>query len=664
MEKSKIPFYSIKSQDSILEDSYNLVNFMKKNNIETLYELLSRSVDDPQWYWTSVNDDLNIKWKKPFKKVVDVSRGMPWCEWFVSGKCNIIDNIIQKNVEKHPLKTAFIFIDDNANKQEISFEELELQVNVFAIALDTLGVKKGDRVGIYMPMRIESFVALYACSKLGAVYVPIFSGFGKKALEQRLIDSNSTYLITSNSFRRRGKTIYLKEHWCDVFTSAFIKKIVVLENATSDKQDKTCSSSKCDNILSFKKIFDEASEQYDGNKKPDSEEMDANDPLFILYTSGTTGKPKGTIQTHGGFSVFAAHQSSYLIDLKPSDILFWYADMGWITGQTWIVHGSPIIGSTAVIFEDVLDHPYSDSWARSINELNVTIFGAAPTAIRQIIKRNIDLSSFRFDSLRMLVSTGERLNMDAWNWYYNNIGKNNCPIINLSGGTEIGGAILSMLPFLENVPTSVGVPVPGLDVDILNDSGESARDGNLVIKNSWPAMTRGLLNDKKKYIQTYWSKFPDVWYHGDRVQIDEKKMWYIVGRTDDVIKISGHRIDPGEIEEILTEYPAVVEAAVVGIPDYITGESLNAFCVLKKTDSLHPDLIIRRDLDKLLEQRVGRFVLPRSYFFVNELPKNRSGKILRRLIRNKLLGHTVSKDDLFIVENPDSLDSFDNAIEV
>lgn len=630
----------------------NLVQFMKKNCIDTLEDLLIKSVSDTEWYWNAVNIDLGIKWKQQFKKVINTEKGLPWCDWFVEGKCNIMDNVIQSNVEKHPSKTAFIFINRNGIKRKINYEELNMKVNVFASALKNIGVKKGDAVGIYLPMILESFVAIYACSKLGAIHVPIFSGFGKTALEQRLLDSNSSYLITSDLFHRRGKVINLKEHWNEVISNTYVKKIITVE-------EKKCNFDNKD-VFSYNQIFDEAYHKYDFSTKFESEIMDSNDPLFILYTSGTTGKPKGTIQTHGGFTIFCAHQSSYLIDLKPGDTLFWYADIGWITGQTWIVYGSPIIGSTAVILEDTLDFPSMDYWAKTIDEFKVTIFGAAPTAIRQIMRNNIDLSDFHFNSLRLLVSTGERLNKEAWIWYHSNIGKNHCPIINLSGGTEIGGAILSMLPFLDNMPTSVGVPVPGLDVDIFNDEGRSVDNGYLVIKNSWPGMTRGLLNDGKRYLKTYWSKFPNIWYHGDKVQLDKSNMWYITGRTDDVIKISGHRIDPSEIEEVLTSYPVVIESAAIGIPDILTGESVCIFCVLN--DPKVTNLVIssmKQDFEKLLISKIGKFLLPKSYYFVNELPKNRSGKILRRLIRKKLLNIDISKEDLLIVENPGSLRSID-----
>lgn len=679
----KVPAYSCSQKAS--DKKYNLIKFMKKNDIKTLESLILKSANDPTWYWNAVNDDLEIMWKEPFKRVLDLSKGLPWCEWFIEGKCNIVDSILKKNIKKNPNKLAFIFINSHGIKNRISYKDLDNYVNVFALALKSIGVKKGDVVGIYLPMNLESFISIYACSKIGAIHVPIFSGYGKRALEQRLNDSTAQYLITSTTFKRRGKTINLKDHWEEVFANTNVQKIILADEEifppiggntmlnsinsnylnSSNPSSLFLDTNDHDNNIflendqkkiSFKNIFNRF---YEICKKTiiseDSEKMDSSDPLFILYTSGTTGKPKGTIQTHGGYSVFSAHQAAYLVDLKSDDILFWYADIGWITGQTWVVYGCPIIGATAVVFEDVLDYPHSTYWADILDKLNVTIFGLAPTAIRQFIKYDVDLSSYSFKSLRLLVSTGEILNKDAWTWYHEKIGRGNCPVINLSGGTEIGGAILSTLPFLDNVPTSVGIPVPGFDVDIFDDNACSTDNGYLVIKNAWPSMTKGLLNDNARYMSTYWSKFPNVWFHGDKVKIDKNNRWFILGRIDDMVKISGHRIDPSEIEEILAGNTFIAETAVIGIPDSITGECLYAFCVLKNKSELPQLEDIQKDLQQMLIKKIGKFATPKKFFFVNDLPKNRSGKILRRLIKQKVLGNEVTASDLLILDNPSSL---------
>ena len=664
----QVPFFSINNLTSSTNlTSNNLVKFMKKNNIDTLQDLLTQSTEQFEWYWDKVREDLDIRWKQPYSKVIDVQRGAPWVEWFLGGKCNIIDNIIQKNIEKHPDKTAFIFVDRNGIKEKLTFRDLEFRIRVFTLALKNIGVKRGDVIGIYLPMRSESFISIYSISSLGAIHVPIFSGFGKLALEQRLIDSNSKFLITSETMQRRGKTITLKDHWKDVFRNTNVQKVVLVDTAAAVAaaavNDRFRYQNKQDNIFSYNHIYDTSLNNLDKYSNFDSEIMDSSEPLFYLYTSGTTGKPKGTIQTHGGFTIFSAQQAAYLIDLKSIDTMFWYADIGWITGQTWVVYGSPIIGACTVVFEDTLDYPTKDFWAKQIEKLKVTIFGAAPTAIRQFMQNNIQGSKYDFSSLRLLASTGERLNQEAWHWYSKNVGNNRCPIINLSGGTEIGGAILSMLPLLRNAPSSVGIPVPGFDVDIYDEDGKSINTGYLVIKKPWPAMTKGLLNDDERYITTYWSRFSNVWYHGDKVMVDEHNMWYILGRVDDVIKISGHRIDPSEIEEILTSHPSVIESAAVSIPDEVTGEAVHIFCILRDTTMTDQQVFaMKENLNILLTEKIGKFLLPKDIGFVKELPKNRSGKILRRLIRQKLVNNDIACDDLLLVENPESLDGIHSKI--
>ena len=629
----------------------NLISFMQKNSIETLEDLLAKSVGDTEWYWNAVNTDLNLRWKRPFTKVLDIKKGLAWPEWFGNGKCNIIDNVLQKNIDLNPNKIAFIFVNEYGIQTQISFKELGFRVQTFANALRKMGMKKGDVVGIYAPMNVRSFIAIYSVSLLGAIHVPIFSGFGKVALEQRLIDSKAQFLISAETMRRKGKTVSLKDHWNSTFETTEIKKIVLIDS----KEVNTLTDG---NIFSFDEMYENSFKDWEKNDIGvlHTESMNSSDPLFILYTSGTTGKPKGTIQTHGGFSVFSAHQSAYLIDLKTDDVLFWYADMGWITGQTWVVYGSPIIGATTVVFEDTLDFPEVDHWAKYVDRLKVSVFGMAPTAIRQFMRNDFDFSKYDFGSLRLLVSTGERLNKEAWEWYFEKVGSGKCSIINLTGGTEVGGAILSMLPFLKNVPSSVGVPVPGLDADIYDDQGNSATEGYLVIKKPWPGITKGLLNDDKRYIDTYWSKFPNVWYHGDKVTLDDECMWYITGRVDDVIKISGHRVDPGEIEQVVTSFHEVIESAAVGIPDEITGESIHVYCVLRNnsiSESVLPNM--RERIQRLLISDIGKFLLPKRINFVLELPKNRAGKILRRLMRQRIMNEKISENDLLLVENPDSL---------
>jgi acetyl-CoA synthetase len=388
-----------------------------------------------------------------------------------------------------------------------------------------------------------------------------------------------------------------------------------------------------------------------------TEVMDSEDPLFILYTSGTSGKPKGTVQVHGGYMVVSAQQASYLIDMKPQDVLFWYADIGWITGQTWVVHGSSLIGGTALVYDGHLDYPDIDTWCKLIQKNKVTIFGLAPTAIRNFMKENIKVDNYDFSSLRLLAMTGEPINKEAWVWYFENVGRKRCQIINLSGGTEIGGAILSASTIISPKPCTVGFPVPGFDADVFDDKGESTARGFLIIKKPWPSMSRGILKDWNRFIETYWSKYGNaVWYHGDIVYVDPADgLWYILGRADDLIKVSGHRIESAEIEGAISSHPAVAEAAVIGIPDKIRGESVIAYVILKASPSSKEKKSLKIEIVKVVESFVGKFACPKDIIFVEDLPRTRTGKLVRRMIRAKAIGENIGNQDVSIIENTESL---------
>jgi acetyl-CoA synthetase len=357
---------------------------------------------------------------------------------------------------------------------------------------------------------------------------------------------------------------------------------------------------------------------------------------------------------HGGFTIVAAQQTAYLIDMNPEDVLFWYADMGWVTGQVWVVYGSPIIGGTALVYDDALDYPTADTWCRLIEDHKVSIFGAAPTAIRLFMKNNVQASRYNFQSLRILAATGEPINSEAWTWYFENVGKRRCPLINLSGGTEIGGAILSVLPVMPLKPCTVGCPVPGFDADVFDDAGKRGSQGYLVIKKPWPSMTRGLFNSPSRFLDTYWSKYKNVWYHGDIVLVNSDGLWYMQGRADDVIKVAGHRIGTAEVEAAAASHPAVAEAIAIGRPDELKGEAV-VVCIVVK-DGHKMDSILIEEIIKRVEESIGRFARPQEVRIVAELPKTRTGKLVRRLVKAKIIGGNIADQDLSTVENPWSLD--------
>lgn len=606
----------------------NVARFMKKHRISDYRELVRRANSDIAWYWDAVNEDLGLEWQRKYDSVFDSSAGLPWTRWFLGGKCNIISNAIDRHAKVHPDKTAYIFAGEDGSKK-VTYGQLDYEVGRLASALKEAGVGRGDVVGIYLPMVPEAFYAAFACSKIGAVHATVFSGFSAPALKERLADSGAEMLITADIARRRGRDIDLKGQWSKAIEGTKVSRVVSVGGTHDNYDDFVKCHGSCQ-----------------------TEVMDAEDPLFILYTSGTTGRPKGTLQVHGGFMTVAAQQASYLVDMKPDDVLFWYADIGWITGQVWVVYGSPIVGGTSVVYEDALDYPDVATWSKLVERHRVSVLGAAPTAIRMFMRAGIpektDLSS-----LRMLACTGEPINSEAWNWFYDKVGGKACPVINLSGGTEIGGAILSALPVMPLKECTVGAPIPGFDADVFDDEGRQASEGYLVIKKPWPSMTRGILNDPDRFIATYWSKYKDSWYHGDIVLVDSDGLWYMRGRADDVIKVAGHRIGTAEVEAAVSSYPVVVEAVAVGKPDDLKGEVIVVCAVVKEGFAKEA---LKDEIARRVEDAIGRFARPDEVRFVAELPKTRTGKLLRRLVRARVAGESMEGQDLSTVENPASLE--------
>jgi acetyl-CoA synthetase len=623
----------------------NILQFMNKHQLATYQQLLKRSVENIEWYWNAVIEDLSLEWFHGYNQVYDSSEGFPRTKWFLDGKCNIVYNAVDRHAKSHPDKIAYIFENERGISKRISYQQLANEVNSLSIALKHADVKKGDVIGIYMPMIPEAFFSMFACSKIGAVHTTVFSGFGSQALFSRLQDCNAKILITADAMQRKSLHIDLKEKWIKVLEETNISKIITVGKTDSYNNKEIIN-------------YDEFTKNYYG-MSCNTEVMNSEDPLFILYTSGTSGKPKGTVQVHGGYMVVSAQQTSYLIDMKPQDVLFWYADIGWITGQTWVVYGSSLIGGTALVYDGHLDYPKIDTWCKLIQKYKVTIFGMAPTAIRNFMRENMPLDNYDFTSLRILATTGEPINKEAWLWYFEKVGRKQCPIINLSGGTEIGGAILSVSPIISLKPCTVGFPVPGFDADVFDDKGKHTAHGFLTIKKPWPSMSRGILEDWNRFIETYWSKYGnDIWYHGDIVFVDPADgLWYILGRADDIIKASGHRIESAEIEGAILSHHTVAEAAVIGIPDKIKGESVTAYIVLKKESPSSKELEknLKDEIVKIAGSLVGRFACPKNIIFVEDLPKTRTGKLVRRVIKAKALGENIGSQDLSTIENPESL---------
>ena len=622
--------------------SSNIFSFMQKHNITSLEELSKKATNDLEWFWKSVDKDIGIIWDKKYEKVFDFSKGYPWAKWFVNGTTNIILSSVEKFAKLTPDKIAYCFVSEDNSKIKLSYKDLELNINKLANGLKSIRIKKGDVVAIYMPMIVESIIAILACAKIGAVQTVIFSGYSYEALQVRLQDCNAKILFVSDGFKRKGKLISQKTAVIQAIKNTNVEKTVVVNYKKVDNYEKS------DSLVFYDELIANQSDSCE------TEIMDSEDLLFILYTSGTTGKPKGVLHSHGGFSVFAGHQAAYLIDMHQNDILLWPADIGWITGLVWNVYGLLEIGATAIIYDGAIDYPNYDRLWDLIDEFDVTIFGISPTAIRLFKKNHVEpLKNHNLEKIRNIPTTGEPIDEESWWWLFEKVGKKKIPIINLSGGTEIGGAMLSVFPGLKLKPTTVGVPCPGIVLDVLDDAGNSIQNkkGYLVVKSPWPGMTRGLLNDDKRYLETYWSRFDNIWFHGDYVLVDSDGLWYMHGRVDDIINISGHRLSTAEIEQCVISHPKISDAASVSVPDEIYGEAIIIF-IVPETQFKNENL--EAEVDQYIIDKIGKVAKPKNVFTLTDLPKTKTGKILRRILKSKLLHEPLG--DLSSLENPQVLD--------
>jgi len=619
----------------------NIYKFMKKYNISSLEELSQKAKDDLEWFWKSVDEDIGIIWDVPYSKIMDVSKGIAWSKWFIGGKTNIYKSSVEKFTKYTPEKIAYYFESEDGEKSQITYSELDSKVSKLSNGLKSLGVKKGDVVAIHLPMIEETIISILAAAKIGAIQTVIFSGYSSESLHVRLQDCSAKVLLISDGFYRKGKPISQKLSVETAIKNTSVEKTIIVTYKGVD-----------DYVKSEQVIFYDSLVSLQSNVCP-TESLDSEDPLFILYTSGTTGIPKGVVHTHGGFSVFAGHQAAYLTDIQTHDILFWPADIGWITGLVWNVYGMLIMGASAVIYDGGLDFPNSKRLWQMLSDYQVTIFGISPTAVRLFKKNNIEpLKLFPLDKIKNIPTTGEPLDEDSWWWLYEKVGNKKIPIMNLSGGTEIGGAMLSVFPGMKLKPSTVGIPIPGMNLDVIDDDNNSVRESNgyLVIKSPWPAMTRGLLNDDDRYIKTYWSKFENIWFHGDYVYVDKDNLWYMHGRTDDVINVSGHRMSTAEIEHTIISHDKISDAASIAIPDELTGEAIVIFFVPDDKNKNN----LESEVSEYVTKKIGKIAKPKLVFQLTDLPKTRTGKIMRRLLKSKLLGKDLG--DLSSLENPRILD--------
>jgi acetyl-CoA synthetase len=615
--------------EAVLEHA-NVVRLMRRHGIDDYWELVRRSQEDPEWFWPAAIEDMGLEFAQRWQKVVDLSNGPEWATWFVGGRVSLAWNCVHRWANQRPDALAAVSLGEDGSRRTLTYAEMSAEVTRLGEALVRLGVEPGDRVATFLPMSQEVAVASHACAHIGAVQVPIFSGFAAPAVAQRLEASGVKVAITTPTSLRRGREVPMLEILEEAGRSAPSVEHVVL--------------APWDDLLA------------DSPGELPVLEVDSEHPYLLTYTSGTTGTPKGVLHVQGGFLVSIAREVCYQADAHPEDVIHFVTDMGWIMGP-WTVVGGHALGCTLVFAEGAPDWPQDRLW-NVLETEDVSILGISPTLVRALIPHGeprTDLSS-----LRTIVTTGEPWNPDPYRWLFEHVGGGRCPIINCSGGTEVGACFLSPTPAIPIKPCSLGGPALGMAMDVVDAEANPLRGevGELVCRKPFPGMTRGFWRDPERYLDTYWRRFPGVWVHGDWASVDEDGYWFLHGRSDDTLNMAGKRIGPAEIESAVVGHPAVAEAAAVGIPHEVKGEVAWVYCVL--TPGYEPSDDLAAEIRGVAADTLGKAFRPDRVLFVGALPKTRSAKIVRRAVRATALGDDPG--DLSSLENPESLEEIANAV--
>ena len=625
-------FDAVSSKSEVYEPSAEVI---QNANVPNYMELREKALEDTVAYWDERAKEF-IDWYEPYTTVLDDSN-KPFYKWFVGGKVNIVHNALDRHAKSwRKNKLALLWQGEDGEQRTYSYFKLWKEVNRFANILKSMGVKKGDTVTIYMGRVPQLPIAMLATAKVGAVHSVVYGGFSEQALADRIADAQSKVVVTCDGAWLRGKTVNLKDIVDEaVQRSPVVQKVIVYQRT---KQEVKMEAGR-----DF--WWHELEALPIASPYCETEVMDAEDPLFILYTSGTTGKPKGLMHSSGGYQVYISTTLKYIFDIKEDDRYWCAADPGWITGHSYIVYAPMILGATSFMYEGPPGYPYPDNYWQLIEKYNISILYTAPTAIRSLMRfgeawaQRHDLSS-----LRLLGSVGEPINPEAWRWYYKYIGNERCPIIDTWWQTETGGFMITPSPVMPLKPGSATLPFTGIEADVVREDGSSCapnEDGYLVIKRPWPGMARTVWGDPDRYKQTYWSEFDQFgWYFtGDSARRDEDGYFWIIGRMDDVIKVSGYRLGTAEIESALVSHGSVAEAAVVGVPDELKGNVIHAFCILNS--GLEGSDALAKELKNHVRHEVGPIAMPAEIEFVPSLPKTRSGKIMRRLLKAQVMGQPV-----------------------
>ncbi len=628
----------------------NLQRFMDAHAIAGYDELYRRSVADIAWFWDAVMKDLDIRFYRPYQAIVDLSEGIQFPKWCVGGEMNIIHNCLDKWQTTPARNRVALRWEGEEGKQRIlTYGDLCREVNRCTNALRQLGLGKGDAVGLFMPMIPELAVAFLAIIKIGGIILPLFSGYGPSAVSTRLADADAKALITADGMFRRGKPALMKPVADEALKDApKVQQVIVVNRIDAA-------------ALPWQSGRDHRWEELVPQQAPQAEtaRTAAEDVLMVIYTSGTTGKPKGAVHTHCGFPVKSAQDMYHPMDVKPQDTMYWMTDMGWMMGP-WEVFGTLLIGASMVFYDGAPDYPAPDRLWKMVEQHGVTHLGVSPTLIRSLKTHGTaPLEKYDLGSLRAAGSTGSPWDPDSWLWLFRNVLNGEKPILNYSGGTEISGGIVCGNFFKPLKPCAFSGAVVGMDADVVNEEGKPARGevGELIVRQPWIGMTRGFWRDRQRYLDSYWNRLENIWVHGDFAAIDSDGLWYILGRSDDTIKIAGKRLGPAEVEAIVNAHEAVAESAAIAVPDPLKDNEVVVFCVLKT--GVQGDEKLRAELLERIIAELGKPLKPREIRFAAALPKTRNAKVMRRVIRAAYLG--LDPGDLSSLEDPGTVEAIREA---